>query len=59
MDITNLIYHTLFFYIPRYLTAVLKGKGDQSEEIAKFYMTYFNLDPLVLWLLFPVNHVCN
>ena len=36
-------------YTPR--TAVFKGKGDQSQEIARFaklYATYFYLDPLVL-----------
>ena len=34
-----------------FLTAELKGKGDQSQEIARFarlYMIYFYLDPLVL-----------
>ena len=43
-------------------TAVLKGNGDQSEDIARFdrlYLIFFYLDPLVLYLLFPVNHVCN
>ena len=32
-------------------TAVLKGKGAQSQEIARFatlYAIYFYLDPLVL-----------
>ena len=32
------------------VTAVLKGKGDQSEEIARFarlYAIYFYLNPLV------------
>ena len=33
------------------LTAVLRGKGAQSQEvarIARLYATYFYLDPLVL-----------
>ena len=45
-----------------FVTAVLKGKGVQWQEIARFarlHATYFYLDSLVLQLLFPVNHFCN
>ena len=41
-------------------TAELKGKGEESVEIARLvrlYVIYFSLDPLVIWLLFPINHV--